>query len=38
MAVEDSNHPPPGSGTNPGPTEAAIRQQLDRNPDQSPIC
>ncbi len=28
MAAEDSNQPPPGSGTNPSPTEEAIRQQL----------
>ncbi len=28
MAAEDSNQPPPGSGTNSSPTEEAIRQQL----------
>jgi TolB-like protein len=28
MAAEGSNQPPPGSGTNRGPTEEAIRQQL----------
>ena len=30
MASEGSNQPPPGSGTNPNPTEEAIRQQLDK--------
>jgi adenylate cyclase len=30
MAAEGSNHPPPGSGTNPSPTEEAIRQQLEK--------
>ena len=30
MAAEGSNQPPPGSGTNPSPTEAAIRQQLEK--------
>ena len=30
MAAEGSNQPPPGSGTNPSPTEEAIRQQLEK--------
>jgi hypothetical protein len=30
MVAEGSNQPPPGSDTSPGPTEAAIRQQLDK--------
>ena len=28
MAAEDSSQPPPDLGTNPSPTEEAIRQQL----------
>ena len=30
MAAEGSNQPPPGSDTNPSPTEEAIRQQLEK--------
>ena len=30
MAAEGSNQPPPGSGTNPSPTEEAIRHQLEK--------
>jgi TolB-like protein len=30
MAAESSNQPPPGSDPNPGPTEEAIRQQLEK--------
>jgi len=30
LAAEGNNQPPPGSGTNPSPTEEAIRQQLEK--------